>query len=305
MFDSLNMKLLQASRSAALRLLFLALTGLITGLAAQAQEPPYFVTYSQVLEEPGSLEVALKSLAGSPQDANTFYGPTVELEYGVTAWWTSELYVQGQTTAGDSSVFTGFRLENRFRPIPRELPINPLLYFEFEDINGADKSLLEVVGNDSVEAFRGANAENRREVKRELELKLILSSYLRSWNISENFIAEKNVRHTEPWEFGYAVGVSRPLATYASAGDCILCRQNFSAGAEMYGGLGTTNGFGLSSTSHYAGPSIRMDLPGRTTSVAFSPQFGLNGQSADVLYRFTVAYEIQQLRDLFARKAGQ
>ncbi len=43
-------------------------------------------------------------------------------------------------------------------------------------------------------------------------MKLILSSNFRDWNISENFIAEKNFAH-EPWEFGYAVGASRPLKT--------------------------------------------------------------------------------------------
>ena len=43
------------------------------------------------------------------------------------------------------------------------------------------------------------------EKERELELKLILGSNYRGWNISENIIAEKNLSN-EPWEFGYAVG---------------------------------------------------------------------------------------------------
>ena len=127
-----------------------ALMSLGGAVAVGAQEPPYFVTYSEVLEEPGNLEVALKSLAASPQGQNAFYSPTVELEYGATAWWTTELYLQGQATAGDSSVWTGYRLENRFRLVPRELPVNPLFYLEYENINGADKSVLEVVGNDGV-----------------------------------------------------------------------------------------------------------------------------------------------------------
>ena len=49
----------------------------------------------------------------------------------------------------------------------------------------------------------GSNAEARQEKKRELELKLILGSNFRGWNISENIIAEKNLSN-EPWEFGYA-----------------------------------------------------------------------------------------------------
>ena len=41
----------------------------------------------------------------------------VELEYGTKAWWTTELYLHGQTTAHQSTVFTGFRFENRFRRV--------------------------------------------------------------------------------------------------------------------------------------------------------------------------------------------
>jgi hypothetical protein len=277
------------------------------GRAAHCQEPPYFVTYSQVLEEPGNLEIALKSLAAAPKDANAFYSPTLELEYGVTPWWTTEVYLQGQSTANDSTIFTGFRWENRFRLIPRELPVNPLLYVEYEDVNAADKSLLEVVGHDSINDLQITNAQGRREVERELEMKLLLSSYVKSWNISENFIAEKNVKpgNGEPWEFGYALGVSRPLANYAGAKNCVLCRQNLTAGAEMYGGLGTTDGFGLRATSHYIGPSLGLDLQGRYPSIAFSPQWGLNDNSVGVLWRFKVSYEVQQFRDLFWRKKAQ
>jgi hypothetical protein len=280
------------------RLLAVALAVLGGAAAVRAQEPPYFVTYSDALEEPGNLEIALKSLAGSPKRQNTFYSPTIELEYGATAWWTTELYLQGQSTAGDSSVWTGYRLENRFRLVPRELPVNPLFYLEYENINGADKSVLEVVGNDGAADLAGANAENRTEIKREIEMKLLLSSYIKSWNISENFISEKNVSAGDPWEFGYALGVSRPLADRGSVTRCVLCRQNLIAGAEMYGGLGTTESFGLHDTSHYAGPTLRLDLPGRAPSVTFSPQFGLNDNSAGVLWRFALSYEVQQVREL-------
>ena len=283
------------------------LFAVLSGLPAHAQEPPYFVTYSQVLEEPGNLEIALKSLAAGPKDANAFYSPTLELEYGATSWWTTEVYLQGQSTANDSTIFTGFRWENRFRLIPRELWVNPLFYLEYEDKNAADKSVLEVMGHDSISDLQITNAEGRQEIEREVEMKLLLSSYVKSWNISENFNAEKSVKpgNTDPWAFGYALGVSRPLANYAAAHNCVLCRQNFTAGAEMYGGLGTTDGFGLRDTAHYVGPSLGLDLQGRYPSIAFSPQFGLNDNSVGVLWRFKVSYEVQQLRDLFWRKKAQ
>jgi hypothetical protein len=277
----------------------------LVGPAARAQEPPYFVTYSQMMEEPGNLEIALKSLAAAPKDANAFYSPTLELEYGATPWWTTEVYLQGQSTANDSTIFTGFRWENRFRPIPRELPVNPVFYIEYEDKNAADKSVLEVMGHDSISDFQITNAQGQKEIEREMEMKLILSSYFKSWNFSENFNVEKNVQKPEPWAFGYALGIARPLANYASAKNCVFCRQNFTAGAEMYGGLGTSDGFGLSATSQYLGPAIGLNLQGRYPSVSFSPQFGLNDNSVGVLWRFKVSYEVQQFGDLFRRKKGQ
>jgi hypothetical protein len=275
-------------------LLFSAVAGLAT---AHAQEPPYFVTYSQALEEPGNLELEFKGLTASPQNANAFFSPTAEFEYGATAWWTTEVYLQGQSTQNDSTIFTGFRWENRFRVLPREHWINPVLYVEYENVNRADKSVLEVTGHDSVTDFQLTNAQGRSDTERTLEEKLILSSNFRGWNLSENFIAEKNLKN-EPWEFGYALGASRPLTLVHSGRNCVFCRQNFNVGAEMYGGLATVEDFGLDGTSHYAGPAVSFDIP-RGPTIGFSPQFGLNDNSATVLWRFRVAYEIQQFRDLF------
>src|SRR5215471_14556493 len=195
----------------------------------------YFVTYTHHMEEPGNLEIASKSVSGFPRAGNAFWGNAMELEYGVKTWWTSELYLDSQTTANESTLFTGFRLENRFRPLLKEHWINPVLYAEFEDINSADKALLEVVGHDGVEDFLDRN--DRSEKKREVELKLILGSNFKGWNVSENLIAEKNIAG-EPWEFGYALAVSRPLSLVASANECRFCRENFTLGAELYGGLG-------------------------------------------------------------------
>jgi hypothetical protein len=198
----------------------------------------------------------------------------------------------------ESSVFTGFRFENRFRPLLQEHWINPVLYFEFEDINGADKSLLEVVGHDGVADFLERN--DRSEKKREVELKLILSSNFKGWNFSENIIAEKNIAN-EPWEFGYAVAVSRPLSLSASPKACTFCRENFSAGAELYGGLGDRYSFGLHDTSHYLAPTMAFHLPSGPT-FAVSPAAGLNSNSHGFLLRVGVSYEIDQI---FSRRKGR
>jgi hypothetical protein len=271
-------------------LLFLLLT---LGSRGVCQEWPYFVTYSQNMEEPGNLEIATKNAIGKPQHGNRFMGANLELEYGAKAWWTTELYLDGASAAGDSTIFTGFRWENRFRPLAREHWINPVLYVEFENINGADKSLLEVVGHDGASDLTDPHWLARQEKKREIELKLILGSNFKGWNASENLIFEKNLDNS-PWEFGYAVGISRPLKLAASAKKCSFCAQRFAAGVEMYGGLGDRYTPGLHDTSHYVGPAVNWRSPAGLT-LSFSPQFGLNDHSVARIYRFGISYEVSQV----------
>jgi hypothetical protein len=272
----------------------------VTQPAGAQLEQPYFVTYSALLEEPGNLEIENQNIAAAPKDANAFFAPTVEFEYGVTAWWTAEAYIQGQTTANDSAIFTGFRFENRFRPLPREYWINPVIYVEYEDVNAGDKSFLEITGNTSIATLQVPNAALRKENEHAIEGKLILSSNVKGWNFSENFIGEKEVNHNESWQFGYALAGSRPLALAGAGKPCIFCRENFAAGAELFGGLGSRYNFGVGQTQQYCGPTIALNTASGFT-YKFSPEFGLNHNSAGVLWRFGVSYEIQQFRDLFRR----
>jgi hypothetical protein len=277
---------------------WLVATGFLLGAhTTSAQEPPYLVTYSSDLEEPGNLEIAMKNGIGKPVNGNRFYSATLELEYGMTTWWTTELYLSGVSAANDSTIFTGERWENRFRPLLREHWINPVLYVEYEYTNQADRSLLEVVGHQSVADLALSNAAARGENEKAIETKLILSSRVRGWNFAENFIAEKEFS-SDPWEFGYALGVSRPLALAASSRHCVLCRENFALGAEMYGGLGDGNGFGWRATSQYLGPTMGFNIP-KGPTITFSPSFGLNDNSLGVFYRFKVSYEVQQLFSFF------
>jgi hypothetical protein len=266
----------------------------------RAQEKPYFVTYSHDLEEPGNLEIETKTALAQPADSSRFGATTGELEYGVRAWWTTELYLDGQTTAGESTIFTGFRLENRFRPLMREHVVNPVLYVEYEN-TAADKTLLEVVGHDGQSDLAEPNSEARQEEEHEAELKLILSSNLKAWNISENFISEKNLGH-EPWEFGYAIGAARPFRTLGSSKPCVFCLEKFMYGAEAYGGLGDTWSLTLQDTSHYVAPIVGWQLPfGR---LSFSTGFGLTSTSLDRVYRIGWASELPQVSSWFRSNKG-
>ena len=266
---------------------------LLPGKMLSAQEKPYFVAYSSDLEEPGNLEVSSKTVQASPRYGNSFVSETIELEYGLKAWWTTEVYLTGQHTSNDSTVFGGWRWENRFQPLRAQHVINPILYVEYEDINLAEKSILEVTGHASVADFLLTNAQARNHIERSLETKLILSSNAKGFNFSENFIAEKEFS-ADPWEFGYALGASRPLKLAASSKPCTFCRENFAAGLELYGGLGDANGFGLEATSQYLGPAIAFNVP-NGPSFSFGVNFGLNDNSLGQIYRFNVSYEFQQV----------
>src|ERR1700733_3491543 len=180
-----------------------------------AQESPYIVTYDHYLEEPGNLEVEYFSTFGTQRAGNDFHAFWGELEDGVKAWWTTELYVDGQSTFHDSTIFTGVRWENRFRLLQREHFVNPVLYIEYERKNGADKILKEVEGVDAESDFADSNSALRQEHVNELEFKLLLSKTYQGWNFAVNPLAAKNLSNN-PWEFGYAVGASHPLALKAS-----------------------------------------------------------------------------------------
>ena len=265
------------------------IVAILTAVPANAQERAYVVTYDHYLEEPGNLEIAVSNTAGFPKEGRGYSAPWLELEYGFTGWWTAELYLEGVTTRHEGSAFTGWRWENRFRPLKGEHRFNPGLYVEYENINEASRIQKEIVGSGSlslepVGELRAAHAH-------ELEGKLILSSAVRGWNVSENFVFEKNLSEAEGVEFGYSVGVSRSLGGLASGSTCYFCRENVAVGAEVYGGLGSTKERGLADTRHFLAPVVGWHLTSRSTLKA-SVAFGLTDASDRYLLRLGWAYEL-------------
>ena len=272
--------------------LIVALCSVLTlcaALTASAQEGPYFVTYTHYLEEPGNLEIALANTTGVPKhDQSVYNAPWLELEYGVTGWWTAELYVEGVTTTRDGSGVTGWRWENRFRPLRGEHRFNPVLYVEYEHINEASRIQKEIVGSGGI-AYEPIT-ELRTNQAHELEAKLILSSVVGSWNVSENAIVEKNLSAEEGVEFGYSVGVSRAIGTLASGATCHVCAENFVVGVEAYGGLGSTVAFAKDEQRHYIAPVLAWYATDRSTFKA-SIGLGLTESSDRYLVRVGWSYE--------------
>lgn len=257
------------------------------------------VAYDHDLEDPGNLEIEYFSTFGVQQAGANFHSFWTELEYGATRWWTTGLYLDGQTTFGQSTIFTGFRLENRFRLLKAERRINPVFYVEYENKNAADKIFKEVEGHDAESDLAVPNALARRDHIHELELKLILSSSTKGWNFAENILAAKDLSNN-PWEFGYAFGVNHVLSSKFPAKACAFCLQKFSGGLEMYGGLGDRHNFGLHDTSHYWAPVISWQLA-PTWTIRLSTGFGLNSNSEPFLLRWGVAHDIPGFGGVAAR----
>jgi hypothetical protein len=96
----------------------------------------------------GNLEFSTQSTIGvQKQNLPEYLGQLFKLECGVTGWWSSALCLEGASQGHDSTVFTGFRLENRFKPVKPEHRINPILYFEYENISEATRIKKEIVGH--------------------------------------------------------------------------------------------------------------------------------------------------------------
>jgi len=284
------------------RLLILSFM-LLSYQSSFSQESPYIVTYDHYLEEPGNLEVEYFSTFGTQRGGNDFHAFWAEFEYGATAWWTTEFYLDGQTTFSDSTVFTGFRVENRLRLLEREHFVNPVLYVEYEQTRGGDKILKEVEGHDVESDFAQPNWELQKEHDHELELKLLLSTTSKGWNVAFNPIFTKNLSPSEPWEFAYALGASHPLALRALPNRCSLCWENFIAGVEIYGGLGDAQHLGLPNTSHYLAPAFAWNLPSDWT-FRLSSGFGLNDNSHRLLLRWGVSREFSGFGELVTHLFG-
>jgi hypothetical protein len=147
----------------------------------------------------------------------------------------------------------------------------------------------EIVGSGGI-AYEPI-AELRRNHAHELEAKLILSSVVDGWNVSENIIVEKNLSAAEGVEFGYSVGVSRPIGTLASGTSCHFCPENFVAGVEAYGGLGSTVAFARDQQRHYVAPVVGWHVTDRSTMKA-SVGLGLTETSDRYVVRVGWSYEL-------------
>jgi hypothetical protein len=223
---------------------------------ARAANGANFVLYTHHTEEAGERKIMLMNDVGQEADGTSYVAQMVMLELGITDRWTSEVMIEGQNTSGRGGYsFTGFRWENRYRFFEYgAVPLNPVIYVEYEDLSDDTKYLMEVSGR--ADAPTPAKARPRERV---LETRLILGEdFMDLLDVSFNWLNETDL-DTGDTAFGYAAGFNYSLSAPPDKkhGESIVL------GIELFGGLGndrqgiTADG---SITEHYLSPNILIRL---------------------------------------------
>lgn len=283
-----------------------ACSALIAGLAAAMLLPSptwagngaNFVLYNQHTEEKGETEIKLFSdfsNVGSGEEDYT--AQLLEIEHGVTDYWTTALYFEGVKIEGEDYEFGGWRFENRLRLFNYGAFLNPVLYAEYEYLKPAHRYIRAVTGRTDEE-------EGEEETEHELETRLILGhDFSDRFNVAFNWINETNLKSAK-WEFGYATGLNYVLYK-AEGAEEEKVHGGFSAtnwdvekltlGIELYGGLGdSVLGLTLDSgkTKQYVGLNLQAELENHM-HLGIGGAFGLADDSEDAILRLVAGYEFE------------
>ncbi|MBI3991500.1 MAG: hypothetical protein HY350_05050, partial [Candidatus Omnitrophica bacterium] len=224
----------------------------------------YFVTYNHHIEK-GEFEIMFMTDYTSPsqpkedEGQGDYFSHMVELEYGVTDQWSTEFMIEGfeDIEHGDSE-FTGFRWENRYRLFKEDVPLNPVLYVEYEDLDPDTRYKMEVSGW-VLPPYEEAEAEVHRE--RILESRIILSQDFGRMNAAFNLINETDLDNGVT-AFGYSLGIMQMVHNHGEEEGEHAGHYHASGkvglGLELYGALGDTKRFDLdpSRQEHYLGPTL-------------------------------------------------
>lgn len=254
-------------------------TLLLLPSVAHAGNGANFVLYDHHTAEAGEMEVMVMHDFGAEPDGKRYTSQMVEFELGITDKWTSEFMIESQESGTGNYLFTGFRLENRYRFFKYGTFLNPVLYVEYEDLSEQTKYLMEVSGReDATEHIRA------RPRERVLETRFILGQDITDQiDVAFNWLNESDM-DTGVTSFGYAVGIGyKP--DFGGRGVKLAI--------EIYGGLGNSeDGFTVDGavTQHYLAPNFM--IPFGRWMVKFGGAVGLTNVSQD-LVRLAIAYNFQ------------
>ncbi len=226
------------------------------------------------------MEIMAMQDLGSEPDGKSYTAQMIEFELGITDRWTSEFMVESQESGTNAYLFTGFRLENRYRFFEYGTFLNPVIYVEYEDLSEKTKYMMEVSGReDATEHIRA------RPRERVMETRLILGQDISEQvDLAFNWLNESDL-DTGVTSFGYAVGIGyKPGFT----------GRNTKLSLELYGGLGNSED-GVTAdgavTQHYLAPNFL--IPFGRWMVKFGGAIGLTNVSDD-LVRLAIAYNFQK-----------
>jgi hypothetical protein len=263
-----------------------------------------FVLYDHHTDEKGETEVNLFSdFSNAVGDEPRYSAQLFELERALTDLWEAALYLEGDNLDGEDYLFSGLRIESRYRLFDYGAFLNPVLYVEYESLHPDHKYLLDVTG-------RTDTPEGPEETwEHEIETKLIVGHDItKKLDVAFNWINETHV-DTGRWEFGYALGFNYALVGEAneeaeehgekghehhSKGEGWAIKE-VKLGGEVYGGLGdSTLGLTLDPnvTQQYAGLNLKTEW---TSGLHFmvGGATGLTKESERGLLRLMVGYEFE------------
>jgi hypothetical protein len=265
-----------------------------------------FVLYDHHTDEKGETEVnVFGDFSNAVGDEPRYSAQLFELERALTDRWEAALYLEGDKIDGEDYLFSGLRIESRYRLFAYGAFLNPVLYVEYENLRPDHKYLLDVTG-------RTDTPEGPDTWEHEIESKLIVGHDIsKKLDVAFNWINETNV-DTGRWEFGYALGFNYALVgdanqeaeehereghakhAQAAKGEGWAIKE-IKLGGEVYGGLGdSTLGLTLDphATQQYAGLNLKTEWT-NGLHLMIGGAAGLTRESERGLLRLMVGYEFE------------
>lgn len=265
---------------------------------------PYSTAYTSHIEE-GEIELMLMADFTIPsrvrreEGQRNYFSQMLELEYAPTSQLAFEFMMEGFEEVDTADVrFTGFRYEGRYRLFDEKVPLNPMIYAEYEDLDADTRYKMEVSGWVEPPYEEDGDEPERESI---LESRLVLSEDFGPWNAAFNWITESDLK-SGTTAFGYALGFAYVFpghgADHAHADEGKACEPTdpddflrvATVGVELFGGLGDTRRFDVdpSRQEHYLQPSVM--LHAGDLMVSFGVAFGLTRDSDDII-RIGVGWE--------------
>lgn len=279
-------------KSNVFRPIMLAAAAELALAASASAHKGYMTTYSHHIEA-GEVEVMLLSDFASPSKAKReadghgdYVAQMFELKYNPTRRLALEfMWEWFRDAEKGNGKFTGFRYETRYQLFPVEVPLNPMVYAEFESLHPSTRYKMETSGWIEPPYEETAAAEPGRE--KIMESRLILSQDFGPWNAAFNWINESDLQSGRS-AFGYTTGVFHRIGAAAAEGHAAHAGGSFvrpvAVSFELFGALGDDRRFGLtpSRQEHYIQPGITFHVGGATMLTA-GYAIGLSRSSDDMV----------------------